>query len=85
MLPVSPQQAVAVLDGAGHDDLEAGDVEEPVLRRLRVLGGEAGACSVRHPHSDRKASLAAGQVAVFGELCETDHCEIRELWPARRR
>ena len=50
------QQAVGVGRRGRGDDLEPRDVEEPVLDRLRVLRGEAGAGAVGQPDRDRQPS-----------------------------
>ena len=52
------QQALGVRRGGGHDHLQAGDVGEPGLEALRVLGGRAG------PGPDGGADAPAARCAA---------------------
>ena len=54
----------------GLHDLQAGDVAEPGLEALAVLGGGAGAGAGGHPHDQRHRGLAAEHVAQLGRLVD---------------
>ena len=56
------EQPLRVVRRAGRDDLEAGDVREPALPRLRVLRGELQRGAVRAAEHDRHLVLAARHV-----------------------
>ena len=51
-----PQKSIRVGGRAGDGDLEAGDVQEPVLARLGMLGREAGTGAVASPDRHRKVT-----------------------------
>ena len=63
-------QALRVIRGRGHHDLESRDVREPDLEALGVLGGRAlaGAAALGHPQDPGHAALAAGHEPDLGRL-----------------
>ena len=57
------QEAVGVLDGRGHDDLEPGDVGEEGLDRLAVVEPAVHPATERRPDHQRQADGAVRPVA----------------------
>src|SRR5581483_11872907 len=90
-LVLEEDHGVVVADGRGeqplrvggrrrHDDLQAGDVREPRLERLRVLRGVATAGAALRAHDHRYARLPAEHEAVLrGLMHELVHREAREV------
>ena len=77
------QQPVGIRGVGGHGDLDAGDVHEPRLEALRVLGAHAHPGHDRRPDHERHGELAAGEVVELRRLVEDlihrDADEIEEL------
>ena len=77
------QQPLGVGGRRGLHHLEAGDVAEPGLEALAVLGGGAGAGARRHPHHQRHRGLAAEHVAqlrrLVDDLLHRERGEVGEL------
>ena len=74
------EQALGVGRGGGHADLQAGDVGEPGLQRLRVLGGVAAAAALLGPNDHRQGDFAAEHVAHLGGLVgDRLHAEAQKV------
>ena len=61
-------QPLGVVGRAGHHHLQAGQVADPSLQALAVLGGEAGAGAGHAEDGDRQRGPPAEHVAHLGEL-----------------
>jgi hypothetical protein len=77
------EHALRVVGGRRHHDLQAGDVDEPGLQGLGVLGGGAGSGASGGADYHRDPSLAAEHVPDLGRLVdELVHAvgyKVREL------
>jgi len=77
------QQTFGVVGVAGHDDLQTGDVHEPVFVTAAVLRRVPGTRSPRQPHHHGNAGLPAEHVTRFGrlqnKLLHTQRDEVAEL------
>ncbi len=83
------QQALHVIGGGGHDDFQAGDVDEPRFQAFGVLGGRAcagaGGRAQHHWHLRLAAEHEAHLRALQDELLHRQRNEIHKLdlghWP----
>ena len=56
------EQALGIVRRAWRDDLEAGDMGEPGLERLRVLGGQLEGSAIRPAKYDRHIVLTTAHI-----------------------
>ena len=84
----TPHEAVRVRRVRRHGDLDPGDVHEPRLEALRVLGPHAHPGHDRSPDHERHGELPAGEVVqlrgLVEDLVHRDADEVEELDLAHR-